>query len=176
MNKTLNSPQGPGTDWGGIFCRLTLFAYLRLGCGADIARAEDLAHAAISRFLTDYSGLDIPLGKPNLLHDLETVLEATLSDPRPRNASGDPPRIQEAVSGRPVPAQTALNPPARSNSVSLLAGQIVGDRLLEGIVLLSLDGIADASAQAAHLVVPIARLYEARKRLLRILVKIRAAS
>jgi hypothetical protein len=177
LKTKLNSPLDGDTDWAEVFRRLTLFAHRRLGVGADLARAEELASEAISRFLAVDRGARAQMGSLNLTHDLGSIVETLLSDHRAPCAVGDAERFRQQPPGQRAPtAQRDSDAVALSSPISLLAKGIAGDRLMEGIVLLSLEGILDASAQAVHLISPITEIYEARKRLSRVIAAIRAAS
>jgi len=177
LKTKLNSPLDGDTDWAEVFRRLTLFAHSRLGVGADLARAEELASGAISRFLAADRGARAQMGNLNLTHDLGSMVETLLNEHRAPYAVGDAEQFRQTPSGDCDPtAQRDSDAVALSSPISLLAKQIAGDRLMEGIVMLSLDGILDASAQAVHLISPITEIYEARKRLLRVIAAIRAVS
>jgi hypothetical protein len=177
LKTKLNSPPDGDTDWGEVFRRLTLFAYHRLGVGADLARAEELASETISRFILAHRGADDKIGSLNLASNLCSIMENLLDDNTVPDAIRSaqrfiPPQSVGCLAG----AQQDSDAPALSSPISLLAKQIAGDRLMEGIVLLSLDGILDPSAQAVHLMSSIAEIYEARKRFLRVVARIRVVS
>jgi hypothetical protein len=171
-----NSPLEGDTDWEEVFRRLVLFAHHRLGVGADMALAEELASETISRFLLSDRGADAEVGSLNLTSDLGRAMETLLNE----RIAADAPSEAETSSptqsvGFPQRAQSS-DAPGPFSPISLLAQEIAGDRLMEGIVLLSLEGILDPSAQAVHLMSPIIEIYDARKRLLRAIARIRVAS
>ncbi len=177
MKTKLSSPLDGDTDWEEVFRRLTLFAHHRLGVGADIARAEELASDAISCFLAADHGTQTQVGDLNLRRDLGSIVETLLNDQRPPDAFGDAEPLRPLPSGGHAPTVKPDSDAASLISpISLLAKQIASDRVMEGIVLLVLEGILDPSAQAVHLVSPITEIYEARKRLLRVIATIKAAS
>src|SRR5688572_17081193 len=67
-------------DWREVARRLTLFAFRRLGSGAQRSDAEELAQEALRRFLDpNYAGWDVAV-EPDLLRHLGSIVNGLISN------------------------------------------------------------------------------------------------
>ena len=172
MKPKPHSFQGDDIEWAEVFCRLTLFAFERLGPAAAWARAEQIASHAISAFLAA-EAVPPQIADLNLARHLAELVEGLVHEALSEPLSGPEPVLRASADRDGGTLHPRSGASEFRDPISALAKQVAGDRIMEGVVLLSLDGILDASAQAAFLVVPIIEVYEARKRLLRITARIR---
>ena len=166
----LSAEELENLDWSEILRRLTAFALKRLRSRGSLADAEDLAQEAVTRFLDPkYAGWDRDR-EPDLLRHLGSILNGVLNNRvRLKSFAAEEPNDEIIVNAtdcdEPLPEARVAATEDLNRSISLISARISGDKLVEDILLLSIDGINDASAQSAHLRVSISEIYNARRRL-----------
>jgi hypothetical protein len=167
VNTKLSSAFMLSCDWREVARRLTLFAFRRLGRGAQQSDAEELAQEALRRFLDpNYAGWDRSV-EPDLLRHLGSIVNGLVSN-----------RVQRAKRRQDVTLDNA-DLVAHENSDSRLVAAdhvrhlvlriraaLEDDPQAERVFELMLDGVDRPAEQATELGIPASDLYKIRRRLL----------
>jgi len=140
----------------------------RLGTRGSLADAADLAGEAIRQFFDpDYASWN-PEAEPDLLRHLGSRLNGVLNNWLRRKAREverplDTPEANRLAGDDPSAQRRIITREEAARAIRLLSERIVGNELVENILILELDGIDTASEQAKQLDRPVAEIYKARR-------------
>ena len=162
-----------GQDWSEISRRMTAYTLRRLGKGANVEDAKEIAQEAFTQLLSpDYRDWD-PEEQPDLKDHLRSVINGLVMN-RWRKRSGNETLVHQHPleslpnpdpGGNQTPESVAAERIDGRRALDLLLDRVAGDGLCEGVILLFADGVDKPAEQAVRLDQPVAAIYNARRRL-----------
>jgi hypothetical protein len=142
--------------------------------------AKQVAQEALRRFFDpEYADWD-PEKYPTILRFLGSIVNGIVSDMRKRARFASDRSVEALPESTllhrvPSPEDRVLDAALGRQAVSMLLENAQGDRVVEDVCLQMLEGNDGAASQASALGLPIRTVYEARRRLESMRMKVRVA-